>query len=207
MHLEFKETKNITHFLLFKANPHQRYQYSFALRTTMSERKLFSWTYLLKNKPRRTKILISPIWNKTLKVWDTLFELIQIEAQCNKNYFKCFLITRSNKEKEQQRKGTAKATSKYEKYVYYIFTENVCATCSPIQVSVFLQKCIKFREKQLKFSDFEDNIIPSMMNLSICTFYKNKLYKRNKPEISKKNKKKLRKFWGWEILNYFIIIN
>ena len=105
-------------------------------------------------------LLISPIWNKTLKVWDTLFELIQIEAQCSKNYFKFFLTTRSYSFWKQQRKGTAKATSKYEKYVYYIFTENICSTCSPIQVSVFLQKCINFREKQLKFSDFEDSIIP-----------------------------------------------
>ena len=26
-----------------------------------------------------------------LKIWDTLFELIQIEVQCSKNYFKIFL--------------------------------------------------------------------------------------------------------------------
>ena len=35
-----------------------------------SEEELFSWTYLLKKTLRRTKILISPVWNKVLKVWD-----------------------------------------------------------------------------------------------------------------------------------------
>ena len=56
-----------------------------------SENKLFSWTYLLKKTPRGTKILISPVWNKTLRIWDTIFELINIEIQYNKNYFKISL--------------------------------------------------------------------------------------------------------------------
>ena len=30
-HLKLKETKNLTHFLLLKAHPHQRFQCSFAL--------------------------------------------------------------------------------------------------------------------------------------------------------------------------------
>ena len=53
--------------------------------------EFFSWTYLLKKTPRRTKLLTSPVWNKILKLWDTLFDLIQIEVQCTKNYFKFFL--------------------------------------------------------------------------------------------------------------------
>ena len=36
----------------------------------LSEKELFSWPYLLKKTPRKTKILISPIWNKILKIWD-----------------------------------------------------------------------------------------------------------------------------------------
>ena len=56
-----------------------------------SEKELFSWTYLLKKTPRRTKILISPVWNKILKIWDTLFKFMQIEVKCVKNYFKIFL--------------------------------------------------------------------------------------------------------------------
>ena len=37
------------------------------------------------------KILIFPVWNKILKIWDTLFELILIEVECSKNYFNFFL--------------------------------------------------------------------------------------------------------------------
>ena len=38
---------------------------------------------------------------------------------------------------KQHRKGTAKSTPKVEKYVYYIFTENICSACNPMQVVVF----------------------------------------------------------------------
>ena len=34
---------------------------------------------------------MSPVSNKILKISDTVFKLIQIELQCNKNYFKIFL--------------------------------------------------------------------------------------------------------------------
>ena len=39
-----------------------------------SDKELFRWTYLLKKTPWRTKVLISPVWNKILKIWDTFFE-------------------------------------------------------------------------------------------------------------------------------------
>ena len=73
-----------------------------------SKKEFFSWTYLLKKTPWRTKILISPVWNKILKVWDTHFALIQIEVQCCKNYFKIFLPQEAgafgnNIEKEPQK--------------------------------------------------------------------------------------------------------
>ena len=35
------------------------------------------------------------------------------------------------------RKGTTKATPKIEKYVYYIFTENICSARNPMKVVVF----------------------------------------------------------------------
>ena len=55
-----------------------------------SEKELFSWTYLSKKTPWRTKILIFPVWNKILKIWSTLFEIIQIEVQYSKMYLKFF---------------------------------------------------------------------------------------------------------------------
>ena len=48
---------------------------------------------------------------------------------------------------------------KLKKYVYDIFTKNICSTCSPTQVVVFSQKCISFVEQRLKFSHFEGSII------------------------------------------------
>ena len=50
-----------------------------------SEKELFNWTHQLKKAPWRTKIIISPVWNKILKFWSTLFELIQINSVNNKN--------------------------------------------------------------------------------------------------------------------------
>ena len=77
------------------------------------------------NTPRKTKILISPVCNKILKIRDTLFEFIQIEVQCSKNYFKKSLsqeagVFENNIEKEPQ-----KSRTKLKKYVCYIFTVNI----------------------------------------------------------------------------------
>ena len=36
-------------------------------------------------------MLIFSAWNKNLKLWITLLELMQMEVQCRKNYFKNFL--------------------------------------------------------------------------------------------------------------------
>ena len=51
------------------------------------KKELFSWTYLLKKTQRKTKILISPVWNKILKFWETLFELINIEGEISSKFF------------------------------------------------------------------------------------------------------------------------
>ena len=61
---------------------------------------------------------------------------------------------------KQHRKETAKATPNIDKYAYYIFTENICSTCNPMQVVDFAQTCINFAEKRLKFSHSEGSIIP-----------------------------------------------
>ena len=95
------------------------------------EKELFIWTYLMKKTPRRTKILTSPVWNKILKIWDIPFELIQIEVRYSRNYFNFFYH-----KKLELLKRTAKATPKIEKYVHYIFTENICSDCNPMQVVV-----------------------------------------------------------------------
>ena len=47
-----------------------------------------------------------------------------------------FFTTRNWSFWKQHRKGTTKDTSKIQKYVYYIFTENICSAGNPMQVVV-----------------------------------------------------------------------
>ena len=126
-----------------------------------SEKELFSWIFLLQKTSRRTKILISPVWNKILKNWDTLFEVVNIiGVQCIKNYIKFCFTTRSWSFWTEHRKGTAKVTSGIENFLYNIFTENICSARSRMQVVVFCKRCVDFVEQRLKFSHFKGSIIP-----------------------------------------------
>ena len=93
--------------------------------------------YLLKKTPWKIKILISPVRNKILEIGDTLFELVQKQVQCSKNYFNFFLLQEAaafgnNIEKEPQ-----KPLPKLKKYVFYIFTDNICSSFNPMQVKFF----------------------------------------------------------------------
>ena len=63
-------------------------------------------------------------------------------------------------------KELQKPCPKLKKYVYYIFTENICSACSLMQVVDFLQKCINFVEQRLKFSHFEVTIIHSTISIA-----------------------------------------
>ena len=88
----------------------------------LSEKVVFSWTYLLEKTPRTTKILISLVWSKILKIWYTLFEIIQIKVQCNKSYFKFFLPQEvgafgNNIEKEPQK---SRPNLKNKMYIIYL---------------------------------------------------------------------------------------
>ena len=116
-----------------------------------SEKELLSWTYLLKKTPRRTKILISPVWKKILKIWDTLFELIQIEVQFSKNYFQTFLPQEAGAFANNIEKEPQKPRPKLKEYVYYIFTENICSACSLMQVVVFWKNVLIFWNNDLNF--------------------------------------------------------
>ena len=106
------------------------------------------------------KTVISPVWEKILKIWGSIFEPIQIEVQCRENYFKIFLPQEAGAFGNNIEKEPQKPCSKLKKYVYYIFTENICSAFSLMQVVSFLQKCINFIEQRLKFSHFECSIIP-----------------------------------------------
>ena len=82
-------------------------------------------------------MLIYPAWYKILKIWQIPFELIEIEEQCSKNYFKILLPQEAggfgnNIEKEPQ-----KLHPNLKKCFYYLFTQNICSACNPMQVVVF----------------------------------------------------------------------
>ena len=96
---------------------------------------IFSRKHLLKKTPQRTKTLVSPVWNKILKIWDTLSELIQIKVQCSKNYFRRTFFL-SEEAGASGNNIVKEPHPKLKKYVYDKFTDNIFAACNPIQVVV-----------------------------------------------------------------------
>ena len=112
---------------------------------------VFQLNISTKRTLRRTKILISLVWNKISKIWDIVFELILIEVQWSKNYFKTFSAKDTgglgnNIEKEPQ-----KPRPKLKKYVYYIFTENICSAWNPVQVVVFCKNVLILKNNGSNF--------------------------------------------------------
>ena len=106
-----------------------------------------------------TRMLISLVWNKILKIWDTLFELMQKEVKCSKNQCKCFLPQEAGAF-ENNSKRIAKAKPKIEKNMYInIYWKYLLCPQSNASGS-FLETCINFVEQGLKFSHFEGSIIP-----------------------------------------------
>ena len=65
-----------------------------------------------------TKMLISPVWNKILKSWDTLFEIIQKEVKCSQNQFKCFFPQEAGAFENNIVKESQKPSAKLKKHVY-----------------------------------------------------------------------------------------
>ena len=138
-----------------------------------SGKELFSRTYLLKIIRRRTEILISPVWNKILKIWDTLFELLQIVVKCWKNYLKTFLPQEAEAFRNNIEKKAQKPRPKFKKYVCYIFTDKYLFYLQSNASGNCLQKCINFAEQQLKFSHVKGN---AYLNIGILQWSDKQLY-------------------------------
>ena len=66
-----------------------------------------------------------------------LFEPINIEVQCTKKWFKIILLQEAWACGNNIGKEPQKPTPKIEKYVYYIFIENICSVCNSMEVVVF----------------------------------------------------------------------
>ena len=107
-----------------------------------SKKELFSRTYLLKKTQRKTKVLISPVWNRILKIWETHFELIQIEVQCSKNYLKIVSPQEAGAFRNYVEHKPQKSRPKLKKYVCYIFTDKICSVCNSMQVVIFCKNVL-----------------------------------------------------------------
>ena len=133
-----------------------------------SEKELFSWTYLLKKKTRWTKILISPVWNKILKIWDTFFELIQIEIECIKSYFKVFFYHKKLEFLEITYKKERKShTQNFKKY-FIIYLQRIFAP-------VFFRKysCLKYEKPPVFVNTSLLLAPPSLFQTSILYYFCN----------------------------------
>ena len=121
-----------------------------------SEKELFSWIYSLKKTPRRTKVLIVPVWNN---IWDTLFELIQTDVQCSKSYFNFFLPQEAGAFGNNMEKEPQKLPPKLKKaFILFINREYLLCLQSNNASDSFLHKNINFLEQW--FSHFEVSVIP-----------------------------------------------
>ena len=89
------------------------------------------------------KILASPVWNRILKIWDTLFELINIctmeqnaiqydAAILVQNFFTKKAGTFGNNVKEPH-----KPRPKLKNIYVILFTQNICSSYNPMQVAFF----------------------------------------------------------------------
>ena len=78
-------------------------------------------------------------------------ELIQKEVQCSKNYFKKFLTQEAGAFGNNIEKEPQKPHPKLKKCVYYIFTENNCSACNPMQVVVFCKNVLILQNNDSNF--------------------------------------------------------
>ena len=79
--------------------------------------------------------------------------------QCSQNYFKFFLPQEAGAFTNNKEKQSQKPRPKLKIHIFQ-FLERIFALKQSSTSGSFLQTCISFVEKQLKFSHFEGSIIP-----------------------------------------------
>ena len=67
---------------------------------------------------------------------------MQIEVQCNKKYLKIFLSQEAGAFGNNIESKPKKSLPKLKKYVCYIFTDNICSVCNPMQVVSFCKNVL-----------------------------------------------------------------
>ena len=95
-----------------------------------------------------------------MKIWNILFELIQVEVQCHKNYFKNFLPQEPGAFENKIEKELQKPLTELKKKMYIIYLRQYLLSQESNVRGNFLQKSINFVEQRPKFSHFEGSIIP-----------------------------------------------
>ena len=67
-----------------------------------------------------------------------------MEVQDYKNYSKIVLLEKTETVTSRTEKESQKPRPKFKKYVNYIFTENICSACSPMQLVIFFKNVLIF---------------------------------------------------------------
>ena len=76
---------------------------------------------------------------------------MQIEVHYTKNYFKIFFLQEAGAFGNNIETKPQKPRPKLKKYVYYIFTENICSACNPKQVLVFSKNVLILQNNDSSF--------------------------------------------------------
>ena len=71
--------------------------------------------------------------------------------QSCKNYFKIFLSQEAGAFRNKIEKDAQKPHQTFKKYVYYIFTENICSACNRMQVVAFSKNILIFYNNDSNF--------------------------------------------------------
>ena len=97
---------------------------------------------IINDTTKDKNITVSSLRNRILKIWDTLFELMQIETQWNKNYF-IFFVTCSWSFGKEDWLGTRKVTPKInKKYLKKIFLEIFDLLPIPSKRQLFIKRVV-----------------------------------------------------------------
>ena len=97
---------------------------------------------IINDTTKDINITVSSLRNRILKIWDTLFELMQIETQWNKNCF-IFFVTCSWSSGKEHWLGTRKVTPKIKKkYLKKIFVEIFDLLSIPSKRQLFIKRVV-----------------------------------------------------------------
>ena len=111
------------------------------------------------NTTKDKNITVSSLWNRILKIWDMLFELMQIDW-CNKNYFTFFCNVKLGLWKGRLTWNKKSHAQNQEKNILKIIFKDIWSVNNPIQTAAFIVTYRDFVLYWSKLFDFEGSNIP-----------------------------------------------